>query len=94
MTNSTNGVKIPVWAISLIVLLLGNLVMFAVSFATLKADLKHTNSNIVEIKDGVAETKFEVGNISDGIADLRNENTRFDEKCNEYDRRLGVLEDQ
>ena len=81
-----NGVKIPVWAISVLVVLVLQLISFIVVFSEVRTNQQH-------LQNDVAEIKFTVGNIQEGMQDVRDDQAHMDEKCQTFERRITRLED-
>ena len=88
-TTTKNGIRLPVWAVSILVVLIIQLVAGVVSFATLKAEFRSFKTNM---ESDMSEVKFRVGNIDEGVRILQKDTTRFETKCEDYERRFGRLE--
>ena len=87
--NGNGGIRVPVWAVSILLFMVAQVIGGIIVVATMKANAESFQKHMT---DQMGEIKFRVSNIDDGVRQIQRENARFETKCEDYDRRFGRLE--
>ena len=82
-----NGVKLPVWSVSVILVVIIQLIGFVIAFSEIKTNQKHLQASVGEIK-------FKLGNIQECLMVDRDNSARFEERILDIKRRVDKLEDK
>jgi len=84
-----NGIKLPVWSVTVILFLAAQTVAFVVTFATMKNNQQHLMKEL-------AETRFVMGNIQQEVRSLNDkiiQHQTWDEmKTHEFERDIENLQ--
>ena len=82
-----NGIKLPVWSASVILVVILQLIGFIMAFSEIKTNQRHLQADVGEIK-------FKLGNIQEHLMVDRDNSARFEERILDIKRRVDRLEDK